>query len=171
MKRLIILTTLCLILVFQLASCAFIGLGGTPNNDPISLTVVYPDSQTTVSVTPGSAVNFTPKYIDGKVLVGFYGQDSAVGYEYFDYKGHMNGIWKSEYPNTVYAIYEEPDYSIKHISAFGHEEDPKAYYLGGGKGYIKLIKDDTHGNFGNEWFEGDVKAMRLQFIEITNHWQ
>lgn len=137
MKRNVILLAICLSLLFQLSSCVFswpTGNGYGPTEDPITITVVYPGSQTTITVTPGRETSFTPEYINGKILVGFYGQNSAAGFEYFDFTGRMNGSWRKDYPTTVYAIYEEPDYSLTFTSSILKEEDPYSYYYGGGKG-------------------------------------
>ena len=126
--------------------------GGSSSNDktPKKLTVVYPDSQSTLSPSYGSSskVIFTPKYVSGKVLIGFYGQDSESGPEYFDYKGRVSGmVENSQIPSTVYAVYKDIDYSVQYKSSTQYDEDPHSYYYGLGEGFTftweKPIKDSS----------------------------
>lgn len=139
MKRIVLALMLCLSLLLQFTACGLAGGG----KEPIDVTVVYPDEQETVTVMVGEKTKITPRYLNGKVLVGFYGQDSATGTEYFDFTGAMNSAWEADFPTTVYAVYEEPDYNIGFTSTVLRKEDPHSYHYGGGKGLTFTFKSDT----------------------------
>lgn len=67
-----------------------------------------------------------------------------------------------------------PEYrnaSIIMTSIVSNENESERELINAFKEAFKPIKEDRNGNYGNEWFEGDVKQMRLKFIEITNKWQ
>ena len=175
MLKRILLLTLCLAMMCGTSSCYFMSQYAQQQNnqpkDPVTLTIIYPDGEETVTVIPGYTNSFTPKYIEGKTLIGFYGQDSAVGKEYFNFKGKMNSSWQAENPTTLYAIYEDADYSLVFHSDIVWDEDPVAYAKGGGKGrtaiwYPKKLEADEdffrtiYSNPNLEvtvWLEVDVK--------------
>ena len=138
MLKRILLLALCLAMMCGTSSCYFMSQYAQQKNnppaDPVTITIVYPDSEDTLSVTPGYKTSFTPQYINGKTLVGFYGQSNGAGTEYFNFKGDMNQAWKETNPTTLYAIYEDIDYSVVYHSSIAWDENPVAYAKGGGKG-------------------------------------
>lgn len=126
MKKLF-LVLLFIISVFALNSCGFL-FGGEKEDELVDVEIVYSDTSDFIEVEVGSTKNITPRYKNGKVLIGFYGDESGNGKEYINFKGTMNQSWKSDYPTKIYAVYEELDYSKKHTSSIIYDESPKSFY-------------------------------------------
>ncbi len=109
-------------------------------------------------MNPPSDDDFTHK---GLYLLQAYADKGTSKYKIGKASDLLRRLQTPEYRNA----------SIIMTSRVRDENESERDLITAFKLHFKLIKDDTHGNFGNEWFEGDVKTMRLQFIEITNHWQ
>lgn len=137
-KRALIAVILLAMLV-SLSSCDLIF--SSKKQTTVSVTVDYGDEKETLEFKFGEVNNFTPKYKKEKVLVGFFGQNQAVGKEYADFKGKTIP-WCDGVPETIYAVYEDIDYELTYTSKFFYDEDPRSFYYGGGEGHTLAIKVD-----------------------------
>ncbi len=110
--------TIALILMFLLVSLSILGCSGNAAcAKEIELSIVYPSSTKTITVKENQFRNIhseiTPEFIADKLLIGYYAQDSKSGIEYIQSDGGMAGEWLSNYPTTLYAVYEDLDYDYE----------------------------------------------------------
>ena len=131
--------------IFSISACTlFYSPKENKEKTNSNITIIYPDSQETVVFDKVKENKIEPKYIDGKILEGYYANENGNGIEYIDFLGRAID-WQNEYPTTLYAVYKDADYTVKYTSKIQRDEDPQYtyYYYGATKTKYKFE------NFGN----------------------
>ncbi len=124
MKKLKILSVLLTLVLVgtSLASCGI--LDAVQSAVSAEVTIQYPDSTEIIQVPYNTTTDITPKYITGKVLMGYYETEEASGICYIDAYGKMAGDWKEHYPTTLYAVYQDINYDYVFKSKVQGDEAP-----------------------------------------------
>ena len=131
LRRITALFLFTAVLLGSLCGCALFA-APDPEENFATITIVYPDSSETVKVEYYRKTDITPRHQSEKILIGYYAQNSAVGIEYFTSSGKMNQSWEDSFPTTIYAVYQDADYSTVFTSDILKEENPfrTQYYEG-----------------------------------------
>ncbi len=126
MKRLSIILAIVLLAPYLLTSCMLLEPLVPPETTEV--TIIYPDHSETHAFEIDNCTRITPKYITGKVLRGYYEQNGTSGIQFIDSYGEMTGTWQKHYPSTLYAVYDEIDYTKTYHSNIQYDENPVSFH-------------------------------------------
>ncbi|MBQ3041511.1 MAG: hypothetical protein IJD42_07945 [Clostridia bacterium] len=149
--------------IFSISACTlFYSPKENKEKTNSNITIIYPDSQETVVFDKVKENKIEPKYIDGKILEGYYANENGNGIEYIDFLGRAID-WQNEYPTTLYAVYKDADYTVKYTSKIQRDEDPEysKYYYGATKTKYNF------GNFGNLDMVSNEEFAKLLYADSS----
>ncbi len=154
MKKLISLfLSVCMLLPLTSCSLLFkpnkVSYNGNEKNalgdNQSEISLVYCDGTETITVFNNSGNSpIKLKYTAGKVLVGMNEKANGTGTEYINFKGEFAQDWSSNYPETLYAIYEDINYSEKYTSSLIQEEDPYTFNKSGQECHFENFNTKTN---------------------------
>lgn len=126
MKKFICAIMLCFILFYATGCQMFSSVKNNVSSigNSYEVSVIY-DKNITEKYTfyEKKQAVIEPKFYAEKNFLGIYETSEATGTKYVDASGKVL-LWDKNYPTTLYAVYEDFDYSLIYTSEVSRDENP-----------------------------------------------